>query len=526
MGTASPNIAAAQRSGGCRATRLWSAPRSAAGWTRFTGEATAPAFPVVSHTGQLPNIPMPAPCISSLSRCGARPASQRGRGRRHRDRRERGRDVRAFRAGGIVRYRPPGRPLFTARAARARAFPAACATTGHWGDARWRIQFRYFGDRGGEGRQIQLSGRAAGDSGQGGTDRTCLYCPWRRIAHGGAAFRLGPSGCRQRGAGGGNAAGGRAQRGRIVLCGAGGALERFEGRTASGSGRAGTGGGWLMRIDAHHHLWSLAWGNYGWLTSELAPIYRDFGLADLAPHLAAAGIEGTILVQAAATEAETLFLLDIAESSDVVRGVVGRTDFDAANGAARIDALAARKLLVGLRPMLQDIHDDDWLLGPALAPLLTAMVRNGLVFDALVLPRHLPRLLRVIDSHPDLEFVLDHCGKPRLATGEIAIWRRDVALLAEHPNIVCKLSGLVTEAVPDWQIADLRQAVDHVRGCFGPQRMLWGSDWPVVNLAGGYARWLAAAETLLADLSPDEQADIFGGNAARIYLSSRGRRTC
>jgi len=209
-----------------------------------------------------------------------------------------------------------------------------------------------------------------------------------------------------------------------------------------------------------------------------------------------------------------------------VRGVVGWTDFDAADGAARIDALAARKLLVGLRPMVQDIHDDDWLLAPTLAPLLTAMARNSLVFDALVLPRHLPRLLRVIDSHPDLEFVLDHCGKPRLATGEIAIWRRDIALLAEYPNIVCKLSGLVTEAVPDWQLADLRQAVDHVRGCFGPQRMLWGSDWPVVNLAGGYARWLAAAETLLADLSPDEQADIFGGNAARVYLSSRGRRTC
>ena len=248
-----------------------------------------------------------------------------------------------------------------------------------------------------------------------------------------------------------------------------------------------------MRIDAHHHLWSLARGDYGWLTSELAPIYRDFGLPDLAPHLAAAGIEATILVQAAPTEAETLYLLDIAETTELVRGVVGWTDFDAADGAARIDALAARKLLVGLRPMVQDIHDDDWLLGPTLAPLLTAMARNSLVFDALVLPRHLPRLLRVIDSHPDLEFVLDHCGKPRLATGEIAIWRRDIALLAEHPNIVCKLSGLVTEAVPDWQLADLRQAVDHVRGCFGPQRMLWGSDWPVVNLAGGYAKWLAAA---------------------------------
>jgi L-fuconolactonase len=279
-----------------------------------------------------------------------------------------------------------------------------------------------------------------------------------------------------------------------------------------------------MRIDAHHHLWTLARGDYGWLTPALAPIYRDFQLSDLTPHLSTAGIEGTILVQAAPTEAETMFLLDIADSAEVVRGVVGWTNFDAAGGAARIDALAARNLLVGLRPMVQDIADDDWLLGPALAPLLTAMARNGLIFDALVLPRHLPKLLQVIARHPDLTFVLDHCGKPRLATGEIATWQRDIALLAEHPNIVCKLSGLVTEAAPDWRIADLRQAVDHVVTCFGPQRLLWGSDWPVVDLARGYAAWFVAAETLLADLSPFDKAAIFGRNAARIYLSDRGRR--
>jgi L-fuconolactonase len=278
-----------------------------------------------------------------------------------------------------------------------------------------------------------------------------------------------------------------------------------------------------MRIDAHHHLWTLARGDYGWLTPELKPIYRDFTLPDLAPHLAAAGIEGTILVQAAPTEAETMFLLEIAEGAEVVRGVVGWTDFDAADGVTRIEALAARELLVSLRPMVQDIADDDWLLRPVLAPLLRAMARHHLVFDALVLPRHLPRLLQVIDRHPDLTFVLDHFGKPHLATGEIADWRRDVALLAERPNIVCKLSGLVTEARPDWQIADLRPAVDHVLGCFGPRRVMWGSDWPVVNLAGDYARWLAAAETLLADLSVDEQADVFGGTAARVYLAQRGR---
>lgn len=278
-----------------------------------------------------------------------------------------------------------------------------------------------------------------------------------------------------------------------------------------------------MRIDAHHHLWTLARGDYGWLTPALAPIHRDFSLADLAPHLAVADIQGTILVQAAPTEAETIFLLDIAAKAQVVRGVVGWADFDAADGEARIDALAAHTLLVGLRPMVQDIPDDDWLLRPALAPLLAAMARNSLVFDALVLPRHLPRLLRLIDDHPDVQFVLDHCAKPRLATGEIADWYGDVALLAERPNIVCKLSGLATEVAVNWQITDLRKAVDHVVACFGTQRLMWGSDWPVVNLAGGYEKWIAAAEALLADLSADEKAAIFGDNAARIYLSSRGR---
>ena len=278
-----------------------------------------------------------------------------------------------------------------------------------------------------------------------------------------------------------------------------------------------------MRIDAHHHIWTLARGDYGWLTPALAPIYRDFDLFDLAPHLAAAGIEGTVLVQAAPTEAETSFLLDIADQAEAVRGVVGWIDFDSSDALARIDALSARKLLVGLRPMVQDIADDDWLVRPHLAPLLTAMAAHGLVFDALVLPRHLPRLLHVVSHHPELQFVLDHFGKPQLATGEIANWRDDIAHLAERPNVVCKLSGLATEAAKDWETADLQEAVDHALVCFGPGRLLWGSDWPVVNLAGGYEKWFSAAESLLAERSADEKAAIFGGNAARIYLANRGK---
>ncbi|WP_249144147.1 amidohydrolase [Bradyrhizobium lablabi] len=280
-----------------------------------------------------------------------------------------------------------------------------------------------------------------------------------------------------------------------------------------------------MRIDAHHHLWTRARGDYGWLTSDLAPIYRDFHLADLTPLLAAARIDGTILVQAAPTEAETIFLLDIAEAADVVRGVVGWADFEAGDAVERIEALAEKKLLVGLRPMVQDIADDDWLLRSELVPLLAAMARQGLVFDALVLPRHVLRLVQVVDRHPDLQFVLDHCAKPGLRSRDIDGWKEDVALLAKRPNIVCKLSGLVTEAAPDWQLNDLREAVDHVRACFGPKRLIWGSDWPVVNLAGGYERWFAAAETLLGDMSSDEKANVFGRNATRVYLGRRGRQT-
>ncbi|MCC8942516.1 amidohydrolase family protein [Bradyrhizobium sp. Arg68] len=281
----------------------------------------------------------------------------------------------------------------------------------------------------------------------------------------------------------------------------------------------------MMRIDAHHHVWRLSRADYGWLTENLAPIYRDFGLPDLMPHLAAAGIDGTILVQAAPTEAETAFLLDVAKGDDLVRGVVGWIDFDADDAAARVDAVAERDLLVGLRPMVQDIADDDWLLREELTAPLEAMAQYDLVFDALVLPRHLPRLVELVDRHPDLQFVLDHFGKPQLASGDIAAWKDDVATLAARANIVCKLSGLATEAAPGWQVADLREAVDHALACFGPQRTLWGSDWPVVNLAGGYAQWFAASETLLADLSSDARDAIFGGNAARVYLSSRGRPT-
>ncbi|MFC5392035.1 amidohydrolase family protein [Bosea vestrisii] len=278
-----------------------------------------------------------------------------------------------------------------------------------------------------------------------------------------------------------------------------------------------------MRIDAHQHFWSLARGDYGWLTPALGVIHRDFGPADLAPLLAAHNLERSILVQAAPTEAETAYLLDIAAKTPFVAGVVGWTDFDARDAAKRIAALAGDPLLVGLRPMVQDIADDGWLARPELALAFEAMVANGLVFDALLKPRHIPAMLTVLERHADLACVIDHGAKPDLVFGDLASWRDGIGALAAHPGLTCKLSGLVTEAGPDWTLETLRPVVEHLLASFGPERLIFGSDWPVVMLRASYAQWIGAAQALLAGLSETQRAAVFGGNAQKLYLSQRGR---
>jgi L-fuconolactonase len=176
--------------------------------------------------------------------------------------------------------------------------------------------------------------------------------------------------------------------------------------------------------------------------------------------------------------------------------------------------------------MVQDIPEDDWLLRDELTPGFAALARHRLAFDALVLPRHLPRLARLVDRNPAVTFVIDHLAKPPVAHGALTPWVDDIAALAGRPNVMCKLSGLLTEAAPDWTIDDLRPYAAHVLACFGPDRVLWGSDWPVVDLAGGYDAWWQATEALLADLPPPDKAAILGGNARRVYLGKRGRLPC
>lgn len=270
-------------------------------------------------------------------------------------------------------------------------------------------------------------------------------------------------------------------------------------------------------VDAHFHCWRLARGDYGWLTPALHPIHRDVTVADWEAVSRPRGVAGGVLVQAAPTEAETDFLLAQAQAHSSVLGVVGSIDWLAADAPRRVEALARRPRLVGLRPMLQDLPDPDWILQPALAPVLDAMAACGLAFDALVKPVHLARVRRLVDRHPGLRIVIDHGAKPDIAAGAWQPWAADMAALARETEVFCKLSGLLTEAGSRTADADLRPYVDHLLACFGPTRLMWGSDWPVLNLAGDYGGWLEQASRLVQSLGADEQAQIFGLTAARFY---------
>jgi L-fuconolactonase len=276
-----------------------------------------------------------------------------------------------------------------------------------------------------------------------------------------------------------------------------------------------------MRIDAHQHFWRIAERAGAWPPSTLTPIHRDFGPQDLAPLLQAGAIDGTVLVQSLPSVAETRALLAQARATTFVRGVVGWVDMKAADAADTIAELARDPLLKGLRPMLQDLEDDDWIADPATAPAADAMARHGLVFDALVLPRHLRALLTFAARHPDLVVVVDHAAKPPIARGELQPWHDDLARLAALPQVHCKVSGLLTEAGERTRVEDLLPYVQALWASFGPSRLLWGSDWPVLRLAGDYAGWLATTMDLLAAVQPPasaaETAAILGVNAATLY---------
>jgi len=272
----------------------------------------------------------------------------------------------------------------------------------------------------------------------------------------------------------------------------------------------------ILRIDAHQHFWLLADRSGQWPPAELAAIHRDFLPPELAPLLQQHGIDGSVLVQSLPDMSDTWFMLGLAEQNPFIRAVVGWSDLKAVQAEQHIARLASHPKLRGLRPMLQDLAD-DWIDDPLLAPAVAAMQRHQLSLDALVLPRHLPALLRFATRYPQLPLVIDHAAKPQITDARMEPWCSLISQLAALPQVYCKLSGLVTEGSADWEVAQLQPYASHVLAAFGAERVIWGSDWPVLNLAADYGRWLSATEALLAELEPWQKQQVMGGNAQRFY---------
>lgn len=275
-----------------------------------------------------------------------------------------------------------------------------------------------------------------------------------------------------------------------------------------------------MQIDAHQHFWHPGRGDYGWMPEDDPVLSRPYGPAELWPQLQAAGVEGTILVQAAPTVAETEYMLGIADATPWVLGVVGWVDFERPGDLAEMKRLGGHPKFKGVRPMIQDIPDDGWMLRDDVQWAFRALCDLGLRFDALGFPRHLGNFLTILKRYPTLPVVVDHCMKPQIrekSDAHFRLWADGISRIADETAAVVKFSALITEADADWTVEDLRPYVDHVFRMFGPERVMWGSDWPVCRLRGEYADWRAAALTLTEGLDDVDRALIYGGTAAGFY---------
>jgi len=285
-----------------------------------------------------------------------------------------------------------------------------------------------------------------------------------------------------------------------------------------------------MRIDTHQHFWRRSRGDYAWLDSAqpaLRPLLRDFEPPDLSPLLDEHGVSQTVLVQAAASEAETDFLLSLADQHAWIGGVVGWIDLSDAARRPVLERWARHPKFKGVRPMLQDMTDVQWIAHAPQAAMVNALIDHGLRLDALVKPPHLAALLRFIARWPELDVVIDHAAKPTLREGWqadwVPTWRAGMRDIASHPHVQCKFSALLTEAdaaaVGDVEaaVATVRPVWDTLVEHFGTGRLMWGSDWPVLTLAGSYARWVSVCDTLVGELDPAQQAAVWRDNAARFY---------
>ncbi len=288
----------------------------------------------------------------------------------------------------------------------------------------------------------------------------------------------------------------------------------------------------MSRIDSHCHYWTIARGDYGWLNETLAPLYRDFGAADYMRASAGQDVGRRVLVQAAPTVAETEFLLECAAADPDVVGVVGWVDLASPEAIEEIDRLAQNPLFKGVRPMLQDIADPDWINVYPHRRAIEKLAQLGLRFDALVKPAQITAIAQFARAHPDLSIIIDHAGKPDLAAGAPAReWSDAMTALGGMDNVSCKLSGLLTEMgaqdlrSPEVAAAALMPVFNDMLEWFGPSRIAWGSDWPVVNLAADYTFWCETTDLLLEPLSPGERNDILSATAARFYGLNEGEAT-
>jgi L-fucono-1,5-lactonase len=274
-----------------------------------------------------------------------------------------------------------------------------------------------------------------------------------------------------------------------------------------------------MRIDSHQHFWKVSRGDYSWMKPAMQVLYRDYLPEELKPSLENHQINKTVLVQAAPTVAETDFLLEIARKHEFIAGVVGWLDLESNDFPALFELYSRQHKFVGIRPMLEDLPDDDWILRPQVMDSLRIIAQLDFPFDFLVRPRHLPYVAKALEEVSGLRAVIDHIAKPEIKAQKMEPWKSLIRDLAQHNNLFCKVSGMVTEADRDsWNPEHLRPYVDHVLECFGPDRLMYGSDWPVCLLAGSYDRVIDALKTVL-DPPLDEAATqaVYGGNAARFY---------
>jgi L-fuconolactonase len=272
------------------------------------------------------------------------------------------------------------------------------------------------------------------------------------------------------------------------------------------------------KIDAHHHLWRYSPQEYPWISDNMPQLRRDFLVQDLEGELSAAGFAGAVAVQARQTREETDWLLSLAAGSQAIAGVVGWASIAGPQFPAELERLRGESKLKGLRHIIQDEPDENFILGTEFNQGIRAMRDSGIVYDILIFQRHLPAAIRFVDRHPQQVFVLDHMAKPRIRDRILDPWRHNICELARRDNVYCKISGMVTEADwSTWTEADLRPYVDVVLGAFGPGRLMAGSDWPVCLLASTYRRWVDTLQALIGDLSVSEQDRILGGTATEVY---------